>query len=279
MAAGVNDSPLGRDSDWPQRVDAGVLFAIDRAAQREVLGLARGAALPFHGVDQWCAWELSWLDAGGVPQVAVARLAVPADSPAMVESKSLKLYLGGYAHESFAEPNAVAARIAADLGACCGAPVAVALEVGAALDALPRRALAGRCIDEAATSLPQRETPDAGLLRAATSGEVEETLCSRVFRSTCPVTAQPDWAEIEITYRGPVIDTAALLAYLVSFRHHRGFHEQCVERILLDLQQQCRPRALSVGARFTRRGGIDISPWRSTDPAAPPPPHVATPRQ
>lgn len=259
-------SSLGRASVYPEAIEPSLLFAIARSGQREALAMP--APLPFRGVDVWTCWELTWLRPDGRPQVAVAQLAVPAGSPAIVESKSLKLYLGGYAQARFDDAGAVAARIGAEVGACCGAPVPVRLRVGAEIETLLPQALAGgACIDEIDTGIDHYDGPAPELL-ATGAGRVAETLTSRLFRSACPVTGQPDFADIAVTYAGAPIDRAGLLRYLVSYRRHRGFHEQCVERIFLDLKARCAPQRLTVHGRFTRRGGLDISPWRSDDPDA-----------
>lgn len=260
-------SALGRATDYPDTIEPARLFAIARNGQREALAMA--APPPFHGVDVWTCWELTWLRPDGRPQVAVAQLEVPAGSPAIVESKSLKLYLGGYAQARFDDAAAVAARIGAEVGACCGAPVIVRLRVGEEIESLlqaPDR-LEGESIDEVETAIGHYDGPAPDLL-ATGPGRVAETLTSRLFRSACPVTGQPDFADIAIAYEGAPLDRAGLLRYLVSYRRHRGFHEQCVERIFLDLKARCAPERLTVWGRFTRRGGLDISPWRSDDPRA-----------
>lgn len=255
---------LGRPVAYPQRVDAGVLTAIARDAARAGLDLAPDAPLPFQGEDLWTCHELSWLDAHGVPQRAVAELRVPAGSPALIESKSLKLYLGGYAGERCADTDTVCARIAADLSAAAGATVAVALLPAAQWHMLALAEPPGACIDTAAGTLSHYGPPAPALLRTQDGAAVSETLYSTLFRSNCPVTGQPDWATVVVDYRGPRIDHGALLAYLVSYRTHNAFHEQCVERIWLELVRHCGCMQLTVHARFTRRGGLDINPLRST---------------
>jgi 7-cyano-7-deazaguanine reductase len=259
-------SSLGRASAYPEAIDPALLFAIARSGQREALAMPDPP--PFRGVDVWTCWELTWLRPDGRPQVAVAQLAVPADSPAIVESKSLKLYLGGYAQVRFDDPAAVAARIGAEVGACAGAPVAVRLRVGAEVETLlPAPFAHGESIDEVETTIEHVDGPAPALL-ATGAGRVAERLTSRLFRSACPVTGQPDFADIAIDYAGAPLDRAGLLRYLVSYRRHRGFHEQCVERLFLDIKARCAPDRLTVQGRFTRRGGLDISPWRSDDPDA-----------
>ena len=254
-------SPLGQPVTYATRRDAGLLFPIARAESRAEIGLS--PVLPFAGADVWNAYELSWLDARGKPAVAIATLTVPADSPALIESKSLKLYLNGLGGETFADIATLTATIAADLSAAAGAAVAVALTPRAGFAALRLEELAGDCIDDLAVAIDHYGPPQAAFLEA-TGDAGEETLVSHLLKSNCPVTGQPDWASVQIRYRGPRLDRAGLLRYLVSYREHAGFHEQCVERIFIDLMRRCAPQALSVHARYTRRGGLDINPWRAT---------------
>lgn len=270
-------SPLGRQTPYPERYDASILFPISRGESRRALGIP--ATLPFRGEDIWTAYELSWLDARGKPQVAIATLRVPAATPAMIESKSLKLYLNGFAGARFDDDHGVATVIARDLGARCGGEVGVELLPGEAMDSFALGWLGGESIDELPVTIQAYDAPDAGLLATQTGTHVEEVLTSRLFRSNCPVTGQPDWADVQVRYRGPAIERASLLRYIVSFRQHCGFHEQCVERMFLDIKSRCRTEALTVYARFTRRGGIDINPWRSDDPGFAAPANVRTARQ
>jgi 7-cyano-7-deazaguanine reductase len=269
-----HDSPLGKPSAYPDRIDAGLLFPIPRALQRATLGI--GDELPFHGVDIWNAYELSWLDARGTPKIAIGELRVPATTPNLVESKSLKLYLGGYAQQRFESADAVRERIARDLAAVAGGEVAIALATPDRFATLALADLDGASIDDQPIAIDHYGPPDPTLLRAR-GDDVEETLVSNLFKSNCPVTGQPDWASVQVRYVGPRIDREGLLRYLVSFRNHSDFHEHCVERIHVDLMRRCAPRRLDVYARYTRRGGLDINPWRSTEAGAPPNPR--TPRQ
>ncbi len=272
---------LGREVDYPEQVDAGLLFPIPRHRQRETLPFEVGE-LPFHGADEWTAWELSWLGPRGKPEIAVARITVPADSPNLIESKSLKLYLVGYAQTRFARPSDVRARIEADLGACSGAEVTVDLTIGAAIGGLSVHALGGIELDALDIDIDVEDygPPRPEHLHAYTdAAAIEQVLISRLFRSNCPVTGQPDWADVQVHYRGAPIDPAGLLRYLIGYRRHCDFHELCVERIYLDLLARCQPEALRVLARFTRRGGLDINPWRANDPMLAPPPGQRTPRQ
>lgn len=265
------DSLLGREVPYPRHYDPSLLFPIPRANARAELGL--GDALPFTGHDRWHAYELSWLDARGKPQVATATIIVPASTPNLVESKSFKLYLNSLNGTRFDSAEAVRARIAGDVSRAAGGTVTV--EFGLPPFAAGDDAVS---IDGLDIAIDHYGPPDPGLLRADPGQVVEECLRSDLLKSNCPVTGQPDWASVRIAYRGPRIDREGLLRYLVSFRDHAEFHEQCVERIHTDLMARCRPQALSVEARYTRRGGLDINPWRAT-PGTPPPAPRREPRQ
>lgn len=254
----TQDLPLGRHVDYPSAYDASLLYPIPRALGRSHIGID-DAVLPFTGIDRWHAYELSWLDPRGKPRVATATFEVPADSPHLVESKSLKLYLNSFNATRFESEEAVRARMAEDLSRSAGAPVRVAF-------GLPPIATDGddaESIDALEVDVERYGPPDASLLVANAGEIVEETLGSALLKSNCPVTGQPDWARVLIRYRGPRLDRASLLRYLISFRDHAEFHEQCVERIFTDLLARARPQALSVEARYTRRGGLDINPWRA----------------
>lgn len=259
-------SPLGHATTYSEQYDPGLLFAVERAPLRA--GLPAAALARMRGADVWNAYELYWLDSFGKPQVAVATFTVPAASPCIVESKSVKLYLTAFNQTRFAGAEDVRATIAADLGRATGASVAVALTLPDDFAALPHAELEGECLD-ALPLVPGQDTlaPEA---LAAGGPPVGEALMTRLFRSVCPVTGQPDYASVQVRYRGARIDRVGLLRYLVSFRRQPGFHEHCVERIFADVWERCRPEELSVHARFTRRGGIDINPYRSSaDVAAP----------
>ena len=251
-----HDSSLGREVAYPSQYDPGLLFPIPRATARAEIGLA--AALPFVGQDRWHVYELGWLDMRGKPCVATATLWVPAASPNLVESKSLKLYLNSLNAARFASAADVRARIAADLSACAGAGVTVEFGLPPVADA------EGESIDGLELDIDHYGPPQAGFLHADGGEAVAETLVSALLKSNCPVTGQPDWASVSIRYAGPRIDRGGLLRYLASYRDHAEFHEQCVERIFVDVMARCRPQALSVEARYTRRGGLDINPWRAT---------------
>ena len=257
------DSQLGRETAYPDRYDPTLLFPIPRAAARGEIGID-DKTLPFVGHDGWNAYELSWLDVRGKPHVAVARLTVPADSPNLIESKSLKLYLNSFNSERLTDAEELRARVEQDLSAVAG--TLVTMQFG-----LPPMAPdPGENIDAIDVDVDDYGPPNADLLHADVAF-VTETLTSDLLKSNCPVTGQPDWATIIISYQGPKIARAGLLKYLASYRDHREFHEQCVERIFMDLMTRCRLQSLSVQACYTRRGGIDINPWRATtDHVAPP---------
>ncbi len=267
----THHGPLGHSVAYASHYDPGLLFPIPRAANRAQLGI--GASLPFHGVDIWNAYELSWLDARGKPEVALAEFRIPATSPAIIESKSFKLYLNSFNSERMRDAEALRARLIEDLSAASGAQIAVALTLPARFGDVACSELAGTTIDDQAIEIDDYGPPNAAHLRlAADAREVEESLTSNVLKSNCPVTGQPDWASVQIRYAGAAIDRAGLLRYLVSFREHAEFHEHCVERIFVDVMQRCAPARLSVYARYTRRGGLDINPWRGTSPETPPNP-------
>ena len=265
--ASHHDSPLGKPAPYKDEYDPGLLFPIARAPARARLGIA--GALPFSGADLWTAYELSWLAPSGKPEIAAARFRVPAESPGIVESKSAKLYLNSFSQTRFTGQDEVARALRDDLSRACDAPVGVELVRPAAFARLAIEALAGESLDDLEVDVRDYSPrPDA---LAAGGATVEETLVSHLFKSNCPVTGQPDWGSVQMRYRGPRIDRAGLLRYLVSFRQHAGFHEHCVERMFVELRDRCRPERLTVYARFTRRGGVDINPFRSNWEQAPAP--------
>lgn len=264
----MHDSVLGRPVDYPDHYAPESLVAISRRDSRERLGL--GADLPFTGSDIWNAWELSWLSPSGCPALADCELRFPADSLRLIESKSLKLYLNSFAMSQFASADAVAATIRADLATAVGSDIGIRLRASGELPLPAIDRLPGICIDDAEVNCDSFDA-DAGLLAAEPAVRVEESLHSHLLRSLCPVTGQPDTGSVLVRYRGPRIDPAALLRYIVSFRRHQDFHEACVERMFCDIRERCGPESLTVYARYLRRGGIDINPYRSTDEAEPPP--------
>jgi len=255
------DSPLGKPSVYQTQYDPSLLFSIARQEKRDELKIT--APLPFFGLDIWNAYEVSWLNLRGKPQVAVAKIMVPADSPNIIESKSLKLYLNSFNQTRLAGNEALLELLRADLSAGFGAPIQITLTTPDAFSNLAMGELDGMLLDRLDIEV-DHYTPDASLLKAASDEPaVEETLVSHLLKSNCLVTGQPDWASVQIRYVGAPIDQEGLLRYLIGFREHNEFHEQCVERIFIDILRQCAPHKLSVYARYTRRGGLDINPWRS----------------
>ena len=260
-------SPLGRSTAQPQQYSPESLCPIARAQSRSILGLAE--PLPFHGTDLWNAWELTWLAPGGLPRAALAEIRVPADSPNIIESKSMKLYLASFAMTYQQSTDDVRAAIARDLGDCAGSVVDVRLTSAADTGRRHTEPLPGDSLDDNDVDCDAWHV-DADLLRADPDTVVSETLRSDLLRSLCPVTGQPDSGSVLIRYRGPRIERAALTRYIVSYRQHSDFHENCVERMFVDLLDRCAPQALTVYARFQRRGGIDINPFRSNFEQDPP---------
>ena len=268
-----DQSTLGRPVAYPELYDPAQLFPIERAPKREELGLA--GTLPFFGADLWTAYELSWLNPRGKPQVAIAHITVPCETPHIVESKSLKLYLGSFSGSRFASADAVRDCLRKDLteavwrGAPAAGPsVGVRLVAPDAFDREPIHELDGLSLDRLDIECTDY-TPAPHLLSAAFGEQpVEETLTSNLLKSNCLVTGQPDWGSLQIRYSGPQIDQGGLLRYIVSYRNHDEFHEQCVERIFMDVWRRCKPSRLAVYARYTRRGGLDINPLRTSHPLA-----------
>ena len=257
----ASGSPLGKHTAYVNEYDPHLLFAIPRAEKRVELGISE--PLPFFGMDVWTAYEISWLNLKGKPHIAIATILVPADSPNIVESKSLKLYLNSFNQSRIAGQEALLDLLRTALSSAFGAPVHIQLTQSDAFSELKIAELDGQLLDRLDIEV-DTYSPDKQLLRADTaSPSVEEKLVSHLLKSNCPVTNQPDWASIQIQYVGPPIDQAGLLKYLIGFRLHQGFHEHCVEQIFMDLLQQCTPSKLIVLARYTRRGGLDINPWRS----------------
>jgi 7-cyano-7-deazaguanine reductase len=238
-----------------------LLYPIPRSAGRSALGIS-ARTLPFFGEDIWHAYEMSWLEPCGRPVAFIGRLRVPATSANIVESKSLKLYLNSLNNVRFADTETAIETILGDLTPVLGVRPQLTLQ-GIGARGYSFSALPGGCIDGEKLVRPASE-PAAALLQLAGAQAVEESLFSHLLRSLCPVTGQPDWATLWVHYRGPQIDRASLLRYVVAYRNHQDFHEQCVERIFCDLQDACRPDYLAVHGLYSRRGGLDISPWRSS---------------
>jgi 7-cyano-7-deazaguanine reductase len=260
------DSPLGKPTAYRDTYDPALLFPIPREAQRAELGIS--GTLPFFGMDVWNAYEVSWLNMRGKPQVAVASLMVPADSPNIVESKSMKLYFNSLNQSKIAGPEALTELLRADLSAAFGANLSLKLVLAADFGQLRMGEPDGLLLDRLDIEVDRYEPDQALLTINRDEAPVEETLVSHLLKSNCPVTNQPDWASVQIRYVGNPINQEGLLKYLIGFRQHQGFHEHCVERIYMDLLRQCAPTKLMVSARYSRRGGIDINPWRANFPLA-----------
>ncbi len=253
---------LGKATTYKSEYDPALLCPLPRQLKRDEIGLPK--RLPFHGVDIWNAYELSWLTPRGKPVVAMGEFRIPCESPHLIESKSIKLYLNSFNQTRFDDFESVRALLSQDLGGAAGAPVDVRLIGASEFDDQAFASLPGECIDDLDIAINDYSL-DAGLLAGAANPhqEVVETLHSHLLKSNCLVTNQPDWGSVLVRYQGARIDREALLRYLVSFRQHNEFHEQCVERIFADLIHFCRPQKLTVYARYTRRGGLDINPYRS----------------
>ena len=267
-------SQLGKSSSYVDQYDAALLFPIARRPKRDEIGLA--GTLPFFGADLWTAYELSWLNPRGKPQLALARITVPAESTHIVESKSVKLYLNSFNNSVLADAAAVQTRLREDLSAAIWQGGAVMSSVGVQLvlpqdfDKEPVHELDGLNLDRLDLECSHYQPAPELLTAQFNQAPVTETLTSQLLKSNCLVTGQPDWGSVRISYTGPQIDQAGLLQYIVSFRNHNEFHEQCVERIFMDIWRACKPSKLEVYARYTRRGGVDINPWRTSHPMAAP---------
>ncbi|MBA4212818.1 MAG: NADPH-dependent 7-cyano-7-deazaguanine reductase QueF [Polaromonas sp.] len=275
-------SQLGQASAYVDQYDASLLFPLPRETKRREIGIT--GSVPFLGADLWTAFELSWLNPRGKPQVALAHITVPCESTHIVESKSFKLYLNSFNNTAFASVDAVRDRIRADVSAAIWhggnmqSSAGVKLLLPEQLEREKVQELAGLSIDRLDVECT-RYQPAPELLSAALDEKpVDEVLVSHLLKSNCLVTGQPDWGSVQISYSGPQIDQAGLLQYIVSFRNHNEFHEQCVERIYMDVLARCKPTKLAVYARYTRRGGLDINPWRTSHPQSPPA-NVRTARQ
>ncbi len=257
-------SPLGQRSAYIDTYDNSLLFPILRKPKREAIGI--GHALPFKGFDMWTAFELSWLNAKGKPMVAMADIIIDCESPCIIESKSFKLYLNSFNNTQFASPEIVRDTLIRDLSHAAGLSVEVMLVLETEVLISP---FDGVCLDNLDVECTQY-TVNPKSLRVSADRVQHERVYSHLLKSNCLVTGQPDWGSVQITYSGPRIDQSSLLQYLVSYRNHNEFHEQCVERIFMDIQTHCQPDELTVYARYTRRGGLDINPIRSARALTPP---------
>ena len=272
-------SPLGKPSAYKTEYDPTLLFPIPRQPKRTEIGLPEGKALPFFGVDIWNAYEVSWLNLKGKPQVGLATFIIPADTPNIVESKSFKLYLNSFNQSKLASAEALQQLLQHDLSDATGGTVQVRLVTESDLGTQKMGELDGLLLDRLDIETDVYE-PDPTLLKAdQDESPVEESLVSHLLKSNCLVTGQPDWGSVQISYYGPQIDQESLLKYLIGFREHNEFHEQCVERIFTDILRQCKPQHLTVYARYTRRGGLDINPWRTNFSSAQRPSNLRNARQ
>lgn len=259
---------LGQIADYPDHYDAGQLQAVPRTLNRQSIGIDETAALPFSGIDFWTGYELSWLNDKGLPQVAIGYFSVPADSPNLIESKSFKLYLNSLNESCFHNWHQVQQCLEQDLSRCAGSPVSVQLTSLTEAARQPLAELPGELLDDQDIGIDCYDYNPDLLTVLDSQTDQELTVKSHLLKSNCLITNQPDWGSVYIHGFGPQLDKASLLRYLISFRRHNEFHEQCVERIFQDLAQLGFSK-LSVYARYTRRGGLDINPFRSNFEAAP----------
>ena len=266
-------SQLGKSSAYVDQYDASLLFPIPRAAKRAEIGIT--AASPFFGADIWTAYELSWLNLRGKPQLALVHFTIPCESVNIVESKSFKLYLNSFNNTRFTDAAEVLARLRTDIneavwrGAVVQSSIGVRMIAPEQFDREPIYELDGLSLDRLDVECTRYQpAPDLLTVDAEEETPVSETLVSNLLKSNCLVTGQPDWGSVQISYTGRQIDQEGLLKYIVSFRNHNEFHEQCVERIFMDIWTRCQPSRLTVYARYTRRGGLDINPFRTSHPQA-----------
>lgn len=257
-----DDLSLGKQVDYEFEYNPGLLQGVPRSLSRDTLNLA-GSGLPFDGIDTWTGYELSWLNLKGKPNVAILECHVPITSKNLIESKSFKLYLNSFNQTKFASAEDVRQVLQADLSACAGEPVEVKLILPEQFSSLQFQEFNGILLDSLDVEIDQYSPNTQYLTVAKNETGIQETLVSHLLKSNCLITSQPDWASIQIRYEGKAIEHEGLLKYLISFRQHNEFHEQCVERIYNDIMQHCQPDKLTVCARYTRRGGLDINPFRS----------------
>ena len=250
---------LGKVTEYKETYTPELLQAVPRSMNRIELNLT--TELPFNGTDRWNGYELSWLNPKGKPEVAIMRCEVPVTSPNLVESKSFKLYLNSFNQSNFDSIEAVTAALTKDLSQCAGQQVKITLFKPIEFSQMQITSFDALSIDDLDIEVDNYQLEPSNL--TVSSEQVEETLCSDLLKSNCLITNQPDWGSVLIRYQGQQINHEGLLRYLISFRQHNEFHEQCVERIFCDIMTHCKPNKLSVYARYTRRGGLDINPFRS----------------
>lgn len=262
MARPIRNLPLGQQTDYISTYTPSLLCDIPRQIGRKELAID-SEKLPFHGVDIWNAYEISWLDSKGKPVVAVAEFQIPCSSPLIVESKSLKLYLNSYNQTRFNSKHEVLRTLESDLSVLVRAPVLVKVRSESQFSHDVVGELPGVCIDNLDVDIDCYRVNPTLLSLDEIPVKSVESLYSHLLKSNCPVTNQPDWASVVVQYTGPKMDRASLLKYIISYRDHSEFHEQCVERMFMDILKHCKPENLTVYARYVRRGGIDINPFRS----------------
>lgn len=259
-------APLGQKTPYVAKYTPSLLFPIPRKNKREEIGVPDD--LPFQGVDFWNAYEISWLNPKGKPEVAIGEFIIPCESPFLIESKSVKLYLNSFNQSHFPSKEEVQNTLVRDLSQAAGGSVQVSLRSLSEMAGTTLEEFSGVCIDNL-----DIETDiylvNPNLIKISEE-LVEEELHSHLLKSNCLVTGQPDWGSLYVHYVGLRIDHASFLKYIISFRQHNEFHEQCIERIFMDISRRCQPEKLTVYGKYTRRGGLDINPFRSNFEPIPP---------
>ncbi|WP_298768888.1 NADPH-dependent 7-cyano-7-deazaguanine reductase QueF [uncultured Shewanella sp.] len=259
----LSELTLGKASEYQSKYNPSLLQGVPRKLNRDTIALSADN-LPFHGSDIWTGYELSWLNAKGKPMVAIAEFSIPFDSDNLVESKSFKLYLNSFNQTHFDNVATVRDTLIRDLSDCAKSNVSVTIIEPRLFSNQRIINLPGTCIDHLDIEVDNYDFNPEYLQNSTDEKTiVAETLNSNLLKSNCLITSQPDWGSVMIRYQGPKIDREKLLRYLISFREHNEFHEQCVERIFVDLKRFCQCAKLTVYARYTRRGGLDINPYRS----------------
>ncbi|HDR0613258.1 NADPH-dependent 7-cyano-7-deazaguanine reductase QueF [Pasteurella multocida] len=259
---------LGQQTQYASNYDRTLLQPVPRHLNRDTLGITHTQPFAF-GADIWTAYEISWLNLNGLPQVAIADVAIDFQSENLIESKSFKLYLNSFNQSKFATFEEVQQHLTQDLSNCANGKVSVKLHPLSKYCHEPIVELAGECIDQQDIEINDYQFNPEILTNCTYDQMVKESLVSHLLKSNCLITNQPDWGTLQIRYEGKQIDREKLLRYIISFRQHNEFHEQCVERIFCDLMQFAKPDKLTVYARYTRRGGLDINPFRSNFEAVP----------
>ncbi len=255
-------SPLGKNTEYINRYQADLLYPIARQQNRQQLGIKE--TLPFYGEDIWNAYEISWLDLQGKPMAAIGQFILPCQSPKLVESKSIKLYLNSLNGTPFKDIKTVQHTMQTDLSKAADANIKIILTPLITAPTINLQKPSGICLDKINVAIDCYKVNPSYLQTG--SNLISEQVYSFLLKSNCPVTGQPDWGTVIIDYSGKQIEHSGLLKYIVSFREHNEFHEQCVERMFMDINQHCQPETLTISAHYTRRGGLDINPWRSTKP-------------